>query len=73
MIISTNLGMLLKAETLYLKLQKKYNTTVSLIKSLNSQEYADIIRVGERLLVLMEKNSDNKNTFSINVSKVKIH
>lgn len=52
------------------KIAKKYNTTVSLIKSLNNKD-TDIIRVGERLLVFNGKNSDNKNTFSINVSKSK--
>ena len=52
------------------KIAKKYNTTVSLIKSLNNKEN-DIIRVGERLLVFNGKNSDNKNTFSIYVSKSK--
>jgi lipoprotein-anchoring transpeptidase ErfK/SrfK len=52
------------------KIAKKYNTTVSLIKSLNNKE-TDIIRVGERLLVFNGKNSDNKNTFSIYVSKSK--
>ena len=52
------------------KIAKKYNTTVSLIKSLNNKD-TDIIKVGERLLVFNGKNSDNKNTFSINVSKSK--
>ena len=52
------------------KIAKKYNTTVSLIKSLNNKD-TDIIRVGERLLVFNGKNSNNKNTFSINVSKSK--
>ena len=52
------------------KIAKKYNTTVSLIKSLNNKE-TDTIRVGERLLVFNGKNSDNKNTFSIYVSKSK--
>ena len=52
------------------KIAKKYNTTVSLIKSLNNKE-TDIIRVGERLLVFNGKNSDNKDTFSIYVSKSK--
>ena len=52
------------------KIAKKYNTTVSLIKSLNNKE-TDIIRVGERLLVFNGKNSENKNTFSIYVSKSK--
>ena len=52
------------------KIAKKYNTTVSLIKSLNNKD-TDIIRVGERLLVFNGKNSDNKNTFSIYVSKSK--
>ena len=50
------------------KIAKKYNTTVSFIKSLNNKD-TDIIRVGERLLVFNGKNSDNKNTFSIYVSK----
>lgn len=52
------------------KIAKKYNTTVSLIKSLNNKD-TDIIRAGERLLVFNGKNSDNKNTFSIYVSKSK--
>ena len=52
------------------KIAKKYNTTVSLIKSLNNKE-TDTIRVGERLLVFNGKNSDNRNTFSIYVSKSK--
>ena len=52
------------------KIAKKYNTTVSLIKSLNNKD-TDIIRVGERLLVFNGKNNENKDTFSIYVSKSK--
>ena len=52
------------------KIKKKFNTTVELIKLLNDRQ-TDLIRVGERLLVFKGSNANDKNAFSIIVSKSK--
>ena len=52
------------------KIKKKFNTTIELIKLLNDRE-TDLIRVGERLLVFKGSNANDKNAFSIIVSKSK--
>ena len=50
------------------KIAKKYNTTISLIKTLNNRK-TDTIRVGERLLVFNGINQNNDNSFKVIVSK----
>ena len=52
------------------KIKKKFNTTIELIKLLNDRQ-TDLIRVGERLLVFKGSNANDKNAFSIIVSKSK--
>ena len=50
------------------KIAKKYNTTISLSKTLNNRK-TDTIRVGERLLVFNGRNQNSDNSFKLIVSK----